>query len=690
MTQAELRQASNRSAPRGEYLSAGSRANAALTQWLERIERPRALVLRVDERATLSRAAERVAAQLGGEYDFVLTIALAGGSGVGKSTIINALAGATIAEAAEQRPCTMQATVYHHRDLPDGGLALDAASESRGVMHDRSELRFKVIIDTPDLDTFATQNRAATRALLKAAGLVLYVFTPEKYWDERVWSVIREEQRFSSCLALLNKSDTVPASALERASEEIRRRFSDLGKPDIAVLRICAARHVPDADGRLTSARTAIIDEFATLRAYIEHELHDGDIVRMRRDLRMRVVDHLQQELERVLPQNIDDQLAMLSELADSQATTASDQLSRPLAGAFSNIEADLRPLIDLRRHQLFSGPFRAWLSACDFMTYGLPRVLRRLRALGNADPSSTSVMEFSALQALEQFERAGATRVRDQLFNAGLPVERWRPITEEPTSAALPDELMNEIQNRFEAASTRGPARVKWVARTASTIGGVIPVLLSAYALWTVVSRLAGGQTPGGFDMLALVFSLTILSYVVLHSLVSLSLLGTRPAPIHDLGRQATHALFARKFRGWVARYRSEIEEDLEALRAPLATLSALAQTSIGPASVVPSNPSSAGIAASAIDIYPALENPAKSERERTRLLTKRADQEPQKPSANSPGVEPTPLPEPERSTPIGEEQAADSSNEPSPLRPSEIFRKSVERHAAKSSDAK
>src|SRR5205823_2193228 len=135
---------------------------------------------------------------------------LAGCSGAGKSTLINALAGATIAEAAERRPCTMQTKVYHHAAVPGGGLPGALAAEALFVAHDRPELFAKVIVDTPDLDTFATQNRAATKALLKAAGLVIYVFSPERYAEERAWSVIREEQRFSACLAVLNKADTAP------------------------------------------------------------------------------------------------------------------------------------------------------------------------------------------------------------------------------------------------------------------------------------------------------------------------------------------------------------------------------------------------------------------------------------------------------------------------------------------------
>ncbi len=45
--------------------------------------------------------------------DDVLVVALVGGSGVGKSTLLNALAGDELAETSEYRPCTAVPTIYH-------------------------------------------------------------------------------------------------------------------------------------------------------------------------------------------------------------------------------------------------------------------------------------------------------------------------------------------------------------------------------------------------------------------------------------------------------------------------------------------------------------------------------------------------------------------------------------------------
>ena len=647
------------------------RVALALRQFRERVENPRALSLRVDQRAALEQAADRVAAQLGSDAECVLTIALAGGSGVGKSTIINALATTLIAEAAEQRPCTMQATIYHHRDVPQGGLPPDLVTQARTVIHDRPELRQKVVVDTPDLDTFATQNRAATRAMLKAAGLVLYVFTPEKYWDERAWSVIREEQRFSSCLALLNKADTVPVAALDRAAEEIRRRFAELGKPDIAVLRIAAARHVPGTDGRAAPSDTPVIDEFTTLRAYIEHELHEGDIARMRRDQRLRVVEHLESELQNAVPRDLETKLDGLASLARAQADAAAERLAPTLADAFMSLEAELRPLITLRRHQMFTGPFRIWLALGDFFGGTLPRLARRLRGLGQAEEAGESLLGFTTLEHIEQCDRAASGALRDAVFQGGLPVERWRAIAGEPHVDSIPATLQNEVRHRFEAAASHAPKRVRWVARATSAVGAAIPVLLSAYALFSIVWNMAHARPFASIDALGTVLALTFLSYVVLHSITTLALIGTQPAPIQDLGKQSIRAVLERRYGGWVSRVQSELTEDLEALRAPLATLHVLASATPRAVAYVPRAAA------------PKLPDPAPL---------------PQSPSPEASQTLALPAPDDHAAEPAAPPDVADHAPEPAAppeqtparpsLRPAELFRQAVERHAGRSSE--
>src|SRR5262249_8987449 len=81
----------------------------------------------------------------------LLIIMFMGGTGVGKSTLLNALAGAPIAEASFTRPTTRDPVVYFHESIRPERLN-PALRHCRLQTHNRPNLVQKVLVDTPDLD----------------------------------------------------------------------------------------------------------------------------------------------------------------------------------------------------------------------------------------------------------------------------------------------------------------------------------------------------------------------------------------------------------------------------------------------------------------------------------------------------------------------------------------------------------
>ena len=224
---------------------------AALGRLRGTLDRPRCLRITHDARRGLSLGLARVEALSLESSRPCLTIALAGCTGAGKSTLINALARARIARPGTIRPTTSAIRVYHHHLVPHGGLAEDVVGliPAQFVPHDRPELETKTLVDTPDLDSVSVEHRQTTKTLLKAAQLVVYVFSHEKYMEERVWSVLREEIVFSHSIAVLNKADEVSATDLDLISHDLKRRFADLGLTEIPIFRVCARRHAPTEPG---------------------------------------------------------------------------------------------------------------------------------------------------------------------------------------------------------------------------------------------------------------------------------------------------------------------------------------------------------------------------------------------------------------------------------------------------------
>src|SRR5438876_7361988 len=82
----------------------------------------------------------------------LLVIMLMGGTGVGKSTLLNALAGGDIAQASLQRPTTRDPVVYYHESIQPHRLD-PALQLCKMAAHDRVPLEQKILVDTPDLDS---------------------------------------------------------------------------------------------------------------------------------------------------------------------------------------------------------------------------------------------------------------------------------------------------------------------------------------------------------------------------------------------------------------------------------------------------------------------------------------------------------------------------------------------------------
>jgi energy-coupling factor transporter ATP-binding protein EcfA2 len=546
---------------------------AALERLLETIKTPRALVLHAQDRVVLEQAVVRACAQLLGPPEAVLTVVLAGGTGAGKSTLINALAGAAIAETSMLRPTTTRPCVYHHHDVASSSLPVALTAEAIFVPHNHTPLRSKLIVDTPDLDSFATHHRAATRALLKAAGLVLYVFTPQNYRDERTWAVLREEKRFSACAAVLNKVDLVTPAELEAITEDLRRGFADLGLPEIRMFRTVAmAPRSRDTDAARVPTGT---DDLVALRAFMEQELQSSDVAHLLQKQQVRVFAHLQAEIERVAPLRLLEQLDDATEGVSERIDRAATRLSAALADHMALAQADLVRRITMRQHERFRGPLRTWLAVADVLRFGLPRLARRYvnhSPRGEAmsgDPLITRQRSTAAADLL----RDEAHALQSLLYARGLPIDRWRTITGQADGNRLMGEIAATLEGHVEAAaaaSAGGGGAVVW---TLSTLGRLVPAAFTLIGLYVMGRDLLAGDYLG-LPLFGHLLAMLILTFLVLQGLASLFLPSGRRWHGPDIGRQAISEVLTCTVTDWISAYRSDLEADLADLCGSLAAL--------------------------------------------------------------------------------------------------------------------
>ncbi len=152
------------------------------------------------------------------DLDAPLLAVVGGSTGSGKSTIVNALLGVATTRVGVIRPTTRQPILVHSpvdagwfasdRILPglarvrgrvsapgtaasDAGDTPEAARISELMLLEHEAVpRSLAIIDAPDIDSVADENRALAAQLLAAADLWLFVTTANRYADAVPWRLL--------------------------------------------------------------------------------------------------------------------------------------------------------------------------------------------------------------------------------------------------------------------------------------------------------------------------------------------------------------------------------------------------------------------------------------------------------------------------------------------------------------------
>jgi hypothetical protein len=122
--------------------------------------------------------------------DAPLVVATLGGTGTGKSSLVNALVGSLVTQPGRQRPTTRRPTLICRPDLDPRMLGIDPESV-QWVRHDSPMLRDLVLLDCPDPDTTEDEsspgtNLARLRELLPHCDVLLVTTTQQKYRSARV------------------------------------------------------------------------------------------------------------------------------------------------------------------------------------------------------------------------------------------------------------------------------------------------------------------------------------------------------------------------------------------------------------------------------------------------------------------------------------------------------------------------
>lgn len=186
----------------------------------------------------------------------VYVLAFVGGTGVGKSSLLNAIAGSPVSPASAVRPTTAHPVAWvpsTAREELAGLLTWLQVTDVRE--HDQATPGSVAILDLPDMDSVATAHRVVVEQLLPKVDAVAWVTDPEKYHDAVLYDdfLRRWLARLARQAIVVNKADRLSPDDVERVrhdlERDLRHGLAGQGAPDDPAVPVIAVSATGGPDG---------------------------------------------------------------------------------------------------------------------------------------------------------------------------------------------------------------------------------------------------------------------------------------------------------------------------------------------------------------------------------------------------------------------------------------------------------
>ena len=450
--------------------------------------------LEADLAARLSRFDDdlgRAARELAEEKPLLIAV-LMGGTGVGKSSLLNALAGGSVAVASLTRPTTRDPVVYHHREVAADRLPPELR-RCRLVPHDRPELIQKILVDTPDLDSNEPEHKDKLKLVLPLADVVLYVGSQEKYHDQAGWELFLEQKQRRAFAFILNKWDRCLhglASGL-RPDQDLLHDLQSSGFSQPLIFRTCAQAWV-EANGQ--PPRLPPGEQFQDLVRWLEAGLNRLEIEAIKTRGIGQLLAQLGEALRAAKPPELHAAAAKTRLAWEKTLADEADATTDLLLTTIDPYQRDVEKHFALHTHQHFRGLMAVFLSLSARLRYWsgsrgglIPKLFG-----GTPDPHelgswnlaafSRSCLELASDRYLDARGKALPNRLVVLADQHGLPAATLAPAVEAAASHDWRGQLTNhfvDVVHLSEAELTRPTGLRRWMLELLVRFGEFLPLAL-------------------------------------------------------------------------------------------------------------------------------------------------------------------------------------------------------------------
>lgn len=294
----------------------------------------------------------------------ILVVALAGGTGSGKSSLFNALIGEEAVDVGGIRPTTSHPAASVPRDAGsgfDGFLDHIGVHERHG--HDRPSF---CIIDLPDTDSVEVDHRHRVDELLPLVDAVVWVTDPEKYRDARLHHDYLEplSGQAARFIVVLNQMDRLDSGELDMVLNDLGSALEADGIPSEVLLPVAASPPAGPAIGldalvdrleSMQSGRDVVAEKLLADLAAVMRSLAAGAGEAVDFDARARpAVADAAERLRDGDPDGAASKLtAFFDQVADEVGGSAGQRIARlagDVASHVERIDSEMRPHPKSRR----------------------------------------------------------------------------------------------------------------------------------------------------------------------------------------------------------------------------------------------------------------------------------------------------------------------------------------------------